>query len=106
MIFLLGWKQRSVGKICELFWQFGAKKLKLLGRLVAPQNSKQPALAWLDESGSRRMCPTLRSWIASSNARIGPTGQALVALIIETGLLRAVSDLPGWNRIGESRVEP
>ena len=32
-------------------------------------------------------------------------GAGAGALIFETGLLRAVSDLPGWNRIGESREE-
>jgi hypothetical protein len=32
----LNWRARLIGKICELFWQFGSKKLKIPGRLVAP----------------------------------------------------------------------
>ncbi len=58
-------------KICELFWQFGPRKLKLMGRLVAPQNNKQSAPAYLDEFASRRICPIQRSCIATSNVRVG-----------------------------------
>jgi hypothetical protein len=36
-------------KKCELFWQFGPGKLRIPGRLVAPQNIKQPAPTWADK---------------------------------------------------------
>ena len=41
----LVWRQRPVGKTCELFWQFGPEKLTMPGQSVAPQINKQPAPA-------------------------------------------------------------
>jgi hypothetical protein len=36
----LNWRARFIGKICELFWQFGSEKLKITGRLVAPPDQQ------------------------------------------------------------------
>ena len=89
-----GLRAASLQKTCKLLWQFGFKKFKLLGRLVAPQ--KQQA-AGADLFGRVR--------VASDAPDIGGPGSLLrlfesggqsrrcVALIIETGLPRAVSDL-------------
>ncbi len=102
----LGLETVSLQKISKMFWHFGPRKHKILGRLVAPQIQQA---AGADLVG--------RIFVASDVPDISGAGSLLrlfesggrswhrVALIIETRLPRAVSDQQGRSRMGESRVE-
>ncbi len=71
----------SLRKTCKLLWQFGSKKFKLLGRLVAPQKQQAAgAPTDSDEFVSRRMRPisvALDRFFDCSN-RVVETGAVLL----------------------------
>ena len=103
----LDWRRCPVGKMDANCSGIFGQKTHNAGSIIRlpPRTHKQPAPTWSDEF-------TLRiGWAPFSGAvsllqsfESGCRKRRRTAQKIETGLLRAVSDPTGWNRIEESRV--